>query len=105
VVEGRVTRHPLYFHLLDAEDSSTARIPSCAVCGRRSNALVEDVMDVEHGLLYCDRNCILRMERIRLNKAAALEEARAHIARQQGIPPPANGRGGQKSPRLEYGAK
>jgi hypothetical protein len=87
VVEGRLTRYPLYFHQLDADVSTQQHVPSCAVCGRQSATLIEDVMDVEHGLLYCNRACIEQMERVRQSRARALEEARLQIARQQGLPP------------------
>lgn len=90
VVEGRLTRYPLYFHLLDDEqDDSLSKAPSCAVCGRQPLSLIPDAMDTDHGLLYCNRTCIDRMERIRQTKAATLEEARLLLARKEGLPPPA----------------
>jgi hypothetical protein len=85
VVEGRFTRYPLYFHLFDALDEDP-RSPSCTVCGVQS-ALIKDPLDTEQGLLYCGRACIEQMERIRHAKTQTMEEARAHIARQQGMPP------------------
>jgi hypothetical protein len=93
VVEGRLARYPLYFHLMDDTlDDESTRIPSCAVCGRQSTDLIEDTMDMEPGLLYCNRSCIGQMERIRQIKARALEEARLILARKEGLPP-------AKSPR------
>jgi hypothetical protein len=88
VVEGRIARYPLWFHLLDAEDASgPSRAPSCCVCGRRPDTLIEDPMDAEQGLLYCNRVCIQQMERVRHSKAREMEEAQALMAFQQGIPP------------------
>jgi hypothetical protein len=87
IVEGRIARYPLWFHLLDAEDASASRAPSCAVCGKQPETLMEDPLDTEQGLLYCNRLCIQQMERVRQSKAREMEENRALMAYKQGIPP------------------
>jgi|WetSurMetagenome_2_1015567.scaffolds.fasta_scaffold00112_7 hypothetical protein len=96
VVEGRFIRYPLWFHLLDTTTPpissspllvSPRRGPSCAVCGKQGPGLIEDPMDIEHGLLYCNRVCIGQMDHIRQLKAKAEADARTMAARQQGVPP------------------
>lgn len=93
-VEGRLTRYPLWFHLLDKEPDvssspllSPKRGPACAVCGKQGPGLIEDTMDIEQGFVYCNRVCIAQMDYIRQLKVRAEGEARALAARQQGVPP------------------
>jgi len=87
VVEGRLARYPLYFHLLDPDTSPKLSGDVCVVCGRRGTNLMENSLDIEQGLLYCNRACIAQMDHIRYTQSRHEAEARAQLAKQQGLPP------------------